>query len=53
MTAANVPLQPTLPARLQARRGLGIYFAIVLVLSAVFQAIIISTGDLSWVFALM
>jgi uncharacterized protein len=53
VTAANVPLQPTSLARLQARRGLAIYFAIVLVLSAVFQTIIISTGNLSWVWALM
>jgi uncharacterized protein len=53
VTAANASLQLTSPARLQARRGLGIYFAIVLVLSAVFQAIIVSTGNFSWVWALM
>ena len=39
--------------RSQARRGLAIYFAIVVLLSAVFEAIIISTGNLLWTPALM
>ena len=37
----------------QARRGLAIYLAPVVLLSAVFQAIIIITGDLLWIVALM
>jgi len=37
----------------QARRGLTIYLAVVVVLSAMFDAIIITTGNFSWVFALM
>ena len=38
--------------RLRARRGLIIYFAVLVPLSAVFEALMIS-GNLSWVFALM
>jgi len=37
----------------QARRGLTIYLAVVVVLSAMFDAIIITTGNFSWIFALM
>jgi hypothetical protein len=43
MTTASV--DQASPTRLQARRGLTVYFAIVVPLTAVFQAIIISTGD--------
>jgi len=39
--------------RLRARRGLAIYFAVLVALSAMFDAIIITTGNFSWVFALM
>jgi membrane protease YdiL (CAAX protease family) len=39
--------------RLRARRGLAIYFAVLVPLTAVFQAIIISTGNFSWIWALM
>lgn len=38
--------------RLRARRGLAIYFAVLVPLSAVFEALMIS-GSLSWVWALM
>jgi membrane protease YdiL (CAAX protease family) len=52
MTTASV--DQASPTRLQARRGLTVYFAIVVPLTAVFQAIIISTGDfLPWVIPLM
>ena len=39
--------------QLRARRGLAIYFAILVPLTAVFQVIIISTGNFSWIWALM
>jgi uncharacterized protein len=39
--------------RLRARRGLAIYFAVLVPLSAVFQVIISSTGNSSWFWALM
>jgi hypothetical protein len=39
--------------RRQARYGLAIYLALVVLLTAVFQSIIISTGELSWIWALM
>jgi uncharacterized protein len=52
VTFANVPARSESPDRIQARRGLAIYFAIVVALSAVFEAIII-TGNLSWTPALM
>jgi membrane protease YdiL (CAAX protease family) len=39
--------------RSQARRGLAVFFAILVPLTAIFQAIIITTGNLLWVFALM
>src|SRR4051812_11377978 len=39
--------------RLRARRGLAIYFAFLVPLTALFQAILIITGDLSWIWALM
>jgi membrane protease YdiL (CAAX protease family) len=39
--------------RLRARRGLAIYFAVLVPLSAVFQAIVIITGNFSWIWALM
>jgi hypothetical protein len=38
--------------RLRARRGLAIYFAVLVPLSAVFEALMI-TGSLSWFWALM
>ena len=53
MTAANVPLQPVSYTRRQARRGLALYFAIVVPLTAVFEAILIGTGNPLWVFTLM
>jgi hypothetical protein len=43
MTTASVE-QASL-TQLQARRGLAVYFAIVVPLTAVFQAIIFSTGN--------
>jgi hypothetical protein len=39
--------------RLRARRGLAIYFALLVPLSAVFQVLISSTGNSSWFWALM
>jgi hypothetical protein len=39
--------------RLRARRGLAIYVAVLVPLSAVFQVIISSTGNSSWFWALM
>ena len=52
MTTASV--HPAASARLQARRGLAVYFAIVVPLTAVFQAIILSTGDFfPWFIPLM
>jgi hypothetical protein len=51
---ATASVQPAASARLQARCGLAVYFAIVVPLTAVFQAIIISTGDFfPWVIPLM
>lgn len=40
-------------ARSQARRGLAVFFAILVPLTAIFQAIIIITGNMLWVFPLM
>ena len=40
-------------ARLLARRGLRIYFAVVLALSAVLETLLIIGGSSSWVWALM
>jgi uncharacterized protein len=51
MSVANPPVQSA--SRSQARRGLAIYFAVLVALSAMFDAIIITTGNFSWVFALM
>lgn len=39
--------------RLRARRGLTIYFGMLVVLSAVFQSLIIETGNWTWVIPLM
>jgi len=39
--------------RLRTRRGLAIYFVVLVPLSAVFEAIVIISGDLSWFWALM
>jgi uncharacterized protein len=39
--------------RRRALRGLAVFFAVLVPLSAVFQAIIITTGDASWILALM
>jgi len=39
--------------RSQARRGLAVFFAILVPLTAIFQAIIITTGNMLWFFALM
>jgi hypothetical protein len=40
-------------ARSQARRGLAVFFAVLVPLTAIFQAIAIATGNASWIFALM
>ena len=40
-------------ARSRARRGLTVYLAFLVPLSAVFQAITIATGNASWILALM
>ena len=46
MTTASIAWQPASEdAKRQARRGLAVYFAIVVPLAAVFQAIMIGTGD--------
>ena len=39
--------------RRRARRGLAVYFAVLVPLSAVFEALVIITGDFSWIWALM
>jgi uncharacterized protein len=39
--------------RSQARRGLAVFFALVVPLTAIFQGILITTGNPLWVFALM
>jgi CAAX protease family protein len=39
--------------RSRARRGLAVFFAVLVPLSAVFQAITIATGNASWILALM
>jgi uncharacterized protein len=49
---------PTCPAaegdtRLRARRGLAVYFAVVVPLTALFEAMVIISGDFSWTWALM
>jgi CAAX protease family protein len=55
VTTASISWQPASEdAKRQARRGLAVYFAIVVPLTAVFQAIMIGTGDfVPWVFPLM
>ncbi len=54
MTTAGISWQPASDdAQRQARRGLSVFFAIVVPLTAVFQVIIISTGNSSWFLALM
>jgi uncharacterized protein len=55
VTIANTSWQPTsYEIQRQARLGWSVYFAIVVVLTAVFQMIIISTGDfVPWVIPLM
>ncbi len=50
VTNAGISWQPASDdAQRQARRGLSVFFAIVVPLTAVFQVIIISTGNLSWI----
>ena len=44
---------PDTDTQRQARRGLAIYFAVLVPLTAVFEAIIIITGKLSWISILM
>jgi uncharacterized protein len=39
--------------RRRARRGLVVFFAVLVPLSAVFQAITVTTGNASWILALM
>jgi uncharacterized protein len=55
VTTANVSWQPASDdAQRRARRGLSVYFAIVVPLTALFQVIIISTGNfVPWVIPLM
>jgi uncharacterized protein len=54
MTTASISWQPASDdAQRQARRGLAVFFAIVVPLTAVFQVIIISTGDFGpWIILL-
>src|SRR5215203_3870387 len=40
-------------SRHKARRGLAIFFAIVVPLSAIFEVLIITTGDFSWLIPLV
>src|SRR3712207_1457808 len=40
-------------ARSQARRGLAVFFAVLVPLTAIFQAIAIATGNALWILALM
>lgn len=44
---------PIAPRAAQAKRGLAIYFALLIPLSAVFEALAIITGNVLWVFGLM
>jgi membrane protease YdiL (CAAX protease family) len=44
---------PKAEIRTAARRGLAVFFAVLVPLSAVFQAITIATGNASWILALM
>src|SRR3954452_20850701 len=52
MRTSSPSLAAESDTRLQARRGLAIYFAVLVPLTAVFQALMIS-GSLSWFWALM
>jgi membrane protease YdiL (CAAX protease family) len=44
---------PKAEIRTAARRGLAVFFAVLVPLSAIFQAITIATGNASWILALM
>jgi hypothetical protein len=52
VTTANTYWRPaSYEVQRQARRGLSVYFALLVALTAVFQVIIFSTGDfVPWVF---
>jgi membrane protease YdiL (CAAX protease family) len=57
--ATSAPVHPAsaiqrdLMRSAQARRGLAIFFTVVLPLSALFEALIVRTGDVAWYFPLM
>ena len=52
MSTSSTALAAEGDTRLRARRGLAIYFAVLVPLTAVFQALMIA-GSLSWFYALM
>jgi uncharacterized protein len=54
VTTANTSWRPaSYEIQRQARRGLAVFFAIVVPLTVIFQAILITTANLLWVFPLM
>ena len=54
VTTANTSWRPaSYEIQRQARRGLAVFFAILVPLTVIFQAILITTGNLLWVFPLM
>ncbi|MGH3788506.1 MAG: hypothetical protein ACRDRG_18610 [Pseudonocardiaceae bacterium] len=50
---ADASVRSAARVRLQARRGLTIYFGTVVPLSAVFQVVLVKTGDPAWVIPVM
>jgi membrane protease YdiL (CAAX protease family) len=53
MAAAEAPVRSAAFVRLRARRGLAIYLGMLVPLSAVFQVLLIKTGQWAWVIPLM
>lgn len=53
LAAADGSVRLAAVVRLRARRGLTIYFGTVVPLSAVFQILLVKTGNLAWVIPLM
>jgi membrane protease YdiL (CAAX protease family) len=54
VTTANTSWRPaSYEIQRQARRGLAVFFTILVPLTVIFQAILITTGNLLWVFPLM
>lgn len=53
MAAADASIRSAALVRLRARRGLTIYFGMVVPLSAVFQVLLVKTGNPAWVIPLM